>query len=148
MPLEPRRRPLPGIRFYVDEDIIGLGCGLMWLRPDVATCGLAPVNDTLRRGMQDVDWIPAMAKLGLVAITNNDKIRTNPVEAQVALRCGARIIGLAGKVAQRTTWDRAMLLVRHWQAIENFMDTHPEGPWWLAVTQSGADGRRFRGAAM
>jgi hypothetical protein len=83
----------------------------------------------------------------LIAITNNDKIRTNPIEAGVALRCGARIIGLAGKTAQRNTWDRAMLLTRHWQSIGNHIESHPEGPWWLAVTQSGADPRRFRGAA-
>lgn len=44
--------------------------------------------------------IPAVAELGLVAITNNDKIRTNPVEARIALECGARIVGLEGKVAQ------------------------------------------------
>lgn len=118
----------------------------MWLRSDVTTCGHPPVDGTLRRGMPDIEWIPAAAGLGLVAITNNDKIRTNPIEARVALDCGARIIGLAGKVAQRTTWDRAMLLTRHWQSIENFIEAHPAGPWWLAVTQSGADGRRFRGA--
>jgi hypothetical protein len=146
VPPEPRQRPPAGIRFYVDEDIIGLGNGLMWLRPDVATCGYAPVANTLHRGMPDVDWIPAVAELGLVAITNNDKIRTNPVEARVAVQCGARIVGLAGKVAQRSTWDRAVLLVRHWQAVENHIAAHPNGPWWLAVTQSGAEPRTFRGA--
>ncbi|HEV8562287.1 MAG TPA: hypothetical protein VGR06_38695 [Actinophytocola sp.] len=128
----------------MDEDIIELGNALMWLRPDVVTCGYEPVADHLHRGSSDVEWIPAVAELGLVAI--NDKIRTNPVEARIALESGARIVGLAGKVAQRSTWDRAVLLVRHWQAVENHIAAHPKGPWWLAVTQSGAEPRTFRGA--
>lgn len=147
MPPEPRSRRFGDIRFYVDEDILGLGAGLMWLRPDVVTCGYEPVGDKLHRGMPDIEWIPAVAALGLIAITNNDKIRKNPIEAALCVQHGARIIGLAGKLAQRNTWDSVLLLARHWQSIENFVDTKPNGPWWLAVTQSGTDQRRFYGTS-
>jgi hypothetical protein len=60
---------------------------------------------------------------------------------------GARIIGLVGKLAQRNTWDSVLLLARHWRAIENFVDTNSNGPWWLAVTQGGTDERRFYGSS-
>lgn len=39
---DPRSRPIEQIRFYVDEDILGVGYALMWLRPDVVTCELSP----------------------------------------------------------------------------------------------------------
>jgi hypothetical protein len=132
------------VRFYVDEDILGLGYGLMWLRHDVTTCAQPPFAERLPRGIADADWIPAVAELGLVAITNNRKIRTNPVEAGIAVASGARIIGLAGKAANGTSWDKATLLTRHWGAIESFIAEHPDGPWWLAVTQSGAGAAHYR----
>lgn len=61
MPPEPRPRPVEGIRFYVDEDILGIGYALMWLRADVITCGVEPVADELPRQIQDIDWIPRVA---------------------------------------------------------------------------------------
>jgi hypothetical protein len=141
---EPKPRPTAEFRFYVDEDILGVGHGMMWLRPDVVTCGRAPFTDRLARGTLDVDWIPVVAGLGLIAITNNHKIRTTPVEACVAVSSGARIIGLAGKSAQGTSWDKVTLLTRHWTAIEAFVDEHQAGPWWLAVSQTDVKPLEYR----
>lgn len=144
MPPEPRPRPAADIRFYVDEDILGVGYAMMWLRHDVVTCGQEPLADRLPRGILDVEWIGVVADLGLIAITNNHKIRTNPVEAERAVSCEARIIGLAGKSAQRTRWEKVSLLTRHWQAIEDYVKSHPSGPWWLAVTQTTVSTREYR----
>lgn len=134
---DPKPRDPDSVRFYVDEDILGIGYGMMWLRPDVTTCGQSPFAAQLPRGIHDVDWIPMTSALGLVAVTANSKIRTNPVEASVAVSCGARIIGLGGRSGQRTSWQTVTLLTRHWQAIETFIKENPEGPWWLSVTQAG-----------
>ncbi len=87
------------MRFYAGEDILGLGYGFMWLRHEVSTCAQLPFAERLPRGIPDADWIPAVAELGMVAITNNRKTRTNPVEAGIAVASGARIIGPAGKAA-------------------------------------------------
>lgn len=141
---EPRPRLAEGIRFYVDEDILGVGYAMMWVRPDVVACGQMPFASRLPRGTFDVDWIQTVSDLGLVAITNNHKIRTNPVEAQVAVSCAARIVGLAGKSAQRSSWDKVTLLTRHWTAIEDYIEKHPAGPWWLAVTQTTVSARDYR----
>jgi hypothetical protein len=77
VPPEPRPRPLEQIRFYVDEDILGVGYSLMWARPDAVTCGIEPVAEELPRGVLDIDWIPGVAAHGWVAITKNHKIRPN-----------------------------------------------------------------------
>ncbi|MGH3824614.1 MAG: hypothetical protein ACRDRA_17540 [Pseudonocardiaceae bacterium] len=55
---EPRPRPLEQIRFYVDEDILGVGYALMWARPDAVTCGIEPVAEELPRGVLDIDSDP------------------------------------------------------------------------------------------
>lgn len=103
VPPEPRARPLEGIRFYVDEDILGIGYALMWLRADVITCGVEPVADELPRQIRDIEWIPRVAGHGWVAITGDRKIRTNPIEAKVATGSGARIVCFASSSGNRTS---------------------------------------------
>ncbi|MGH3773326.1 MAG: hypothetical protein ACRDRW_18345 [Pseudonocardiaceae bacterium] len=61
---EPQSWPLEQIRFSVDEDILGVGYSLMWLRPDAVTCGIEPVAAELPRGIPDIDWIPRVASFG------------------------------------------------------------------------------------
>jgi hypothetical protein len=133
---DPRSRPIEQVRFYVDEDILGVGYALMWLRPDAVTCGIAPVAEELPRGILDIDWIPKVASRGWVAITKNHKIRTNPVEAQVAVKAQARIVGFAGGSGNMTSWQMATVLARHWTAIENQIVMAPTGPWWLSISST------------
>jgi hypothetical protein len=140
----PRPRPRDAVRFYVDEDILGLGYALMWMRGDVVTCGQPPFETDFPRGILDPSWIAKSAELGLIAITNNHKIRITPHEAQVAMSSGARLIGLAGKNAQRTTFDKARLLLSHWQAIETFIESNTAGPWWLSVNQTSVEQSSFK----
>lgn len=144
MPPEPRPRPLEGIRFYVDEDILGIGYALMWLRADVITCGVEPVTDELPRQIQDVDWIPRVAVRGWVAVTGNRKIRTNPIESKVATGSGARIVCFTGSSGNRTSWEKVGILARHWTAIENMIEREPVGPWWLSVSPSGVNPQPYR----
>jgi hypothetical protein len=88
-PLIPRRvgvaRPpcLDDVRFFVDEDLSGLGLGLMCLRNDVAVGGMEPVRELVPR--LDRDWIPVVAARRWVVITNDKHLRTRPDEAQLAL---------------------------------------------------------------
>lgn len=131
---EPRPRPLEQIRFYVDEDILGVGYALMWARPDAVTCGIEPVAVELPRGVLDIDWIPRVATHGWVTITKNHKIRSNPVEARVAVEAEARIVGFAGRSGNMTSWQMITTLARHWTAIENQIASDPQGPWWLSVS--------------
>jgi hypothetical protein len=80
---------LDDVRFFVDEDLAGVGLALMGLRDDVVVGGHQPIEEFVPR--KDSDWIPVVAGRGWVVITNDRHIRTRPFEAQVAvdnkLRC-------------------------------------------------------------
>jgi len=145
VPPEPQPRPISGVRFYVDEDILRIGYAMMWLRPDVVTCGVDALATTaFPRKIPDAEWIPRVAARGWVAITGNRKIRSNPLEAGVAVSCSARIMCFAGSAGNRTNWDKVSLLSRHWNAIENMIEREPAGPWWLAVSASGVNPQPYR----
>lgn len=109
-----------------------MGYALMWLRPDAVTCGVEPVAGEFPRGITDPDWIRRVAAHGWVAITKNRKIRTNPVEAQIAIDSALRTVGFAGRSGNLTSWQMVTLLTRHWAAIE--AQAAVPGPWWLSVS--------------
>ena len=109
----------------------------MWLRPDVVTCGVAAITAEFPRQVPDAVWIPVAAVRGWVIITGNRKIRTNPVESSKAIESKARIVCIAGRAGNRTSWDKMALLMRHWTSIDNMIEREQSGPWWLAVRPSG-----------
>ncbi len=79
-------------RFFVDEDLAGLGLALMRLRRDTLLGGRPPANLIIPK--DDPDWIPVVADLGLVVITNDRRIRTRPGEADKAEDAGLRCVHL------------------------------------------------------
>ena len=143
-PRTPRYRRFEDIRFYVDEDRIGLGLAMMWARADTVACGETLVAENLHRGILDVDWIPIVANHGWVAITGNWRIRRNPVEAAVCEQVNARIICLHDPRGDQPTWGWLCQLARHWERVERFVHEHPHGPWWLSVPPSGPQELPFR----
>ncbi|MDN5851874.1 MAG: hypothetical protein L0K86_03320 [Actinomycetia bacterium] len=136
-PRRPRPRRRENIRYYVDEDILGLGYAMMWARTDTVTCGETLVEDDLPRQIPDPAWIPFVATHGWVAITSNRKIRTNPIEGAAARTSGARIVCVHDERGDLNTWQKLGLLVLHWDKPERFVEEHAGGPWWLSVTRSG-----------
>lgn len=141
---EPRPRLLEEIRFYVDEDILGVGKAMMWLRHDVVTCGIEPVAEEFPRRIDDIDWIQRAAAHGWVSITKNRKIRTNPFEARIATEAKARIVNFAGGGGNKGSWHMMTVLTRRWQAIENQIAAHPDGPWWLNISRPGVRLQSYR----
>jgi len=121
---------LARVRFYVDEDLAGLGLGLMRLRPgDLVVASHPPIDELVPR--DDLDWIPAVAARGWVAITNDKHIRTGPREAVAAIEAGLRCVHLAPEQRNATRWDFACLLLRHWKPVEDLC--HRPGPVWLQL---------------
>ncbi|MGH3976000.1 MAG: hypothetical protein ACRDS9_22115 [Pseudonocardiaceae bacterium] len=94
-PGRPAAADLARVRFYVDEQLAGLGLGLMALRSDVVVASHPPIADFPR---DDPEWIPEGAARGWVVITNDKHIRTRPREAEVALHKGLRCMHLAPPV--------------------------------------------------
>lgn len=127
-PGRPATVDLARVRFFVDEQLAGLGLGLMVLRSDLVVASHPPIADLPR---DDPDWIPEVAARGWVVITNDKHIRTRPGEAEIALQTGLRCVHLAPPVRAAARWDFARLLLRHWDAVEA-LRAHA-GPVWLQL---------------
>ncbi len=123
-----RAADLARVRFYVDEDLAGLGLGLMGLRSDLVVASHPPIADFPR---DDPDWLPEVSGRGWVVITNDKHIRTRPGEAEVALQTGLRCVHLAPPVRCAVRWDFARLLLRHWDAVDALCAS--TGPVWLQL---------------
>lgn len=121
---------LAAVRFFIDEDLIAVGRGLMELRDDVATARQEPIRNLVPA--LDPDWIPIIADRGWVAITNDKHIRTRFDEATVAIRHALRCVHLRPPKRNTNRWGYVRLIAKHWDAIEAL--TESEGPAWLAVT--------------
>jgi len=120
---------LARVRFYVDEDLAGLGLGLMRLGSDLVVASHPPIDGIVPR--DDLDWIPAVAARGWIAITNDRHIRTGPREARAAIESGLRCVHLAPPERDATRWHFARLLLRHWNAVEALGERL--GPVWLQI---------------
>src|SRR6266702_8518039 len=58
---------LDDVHFFVDEDLSGLGLGLMCLRNDVVVGGMEPIRELVPRLHRD--WIPVVAARRWVVIS-------------------------------------------------------------------------------
>lgn len=135
----PDRTPVPP-RFFVDEDLAGLGLALTRLRRDTLLGGrskLVPKDDP--------DWIPIVAKLGLVVITNDRHIRTRPGEADKAVDAGLRCVHLRPMPKNPTQWDFMLQLTRHWPLVEALFDR--SGPVWLQLRGGTREERPYKPGA-
>ena len=128
---------LDDVRFIVDENTLALGRAIARLRNDVAVIGEPPVDDLLRRGMDDVDWIPLVAARKWVVITIDHHLRTRPHEATLAAQHGLMCVNLRG-AGNLNRWDQLVRLTRNWDAVEKFVEGRPTGPWWLSLTKAGS----------
>jgi hypothetical protein len=122
------------LRYYVDESLMGLAKTLAVARKDVVHPGHPALPD-IKPGAKDPDWMPRVAALGLVVIVREKRIRTRPGERELVANHGLRVVRLAPK-RDMSTWGYLQLLLRHWDAIEEFTAERPSGPWFLRVRPS------------
>jgi hypothetical protein len=113
------------VRYYFDEDILGLAQTISRLRTDCTYPGDPGVVIHKRqrpacpitRGTKDTVWVPAVAAQGWLIITRDHNIRENPAERRAVHENGARMVALSGDDA-RTTWGQLELLMRYWRQLE------------------------------
>jgi hypothetical protein len=127
---------LEDVRFFVDENTIALGKAIAVLRNDTALIGRPPIDQLVTVGMLDEEWIPIVASRGWVVLTSDHHLRTRPHEARLALEHGLKCVNLKG-VGALTRWAQFVRLAIHWDAVEEFARTHPDGPWWLSLNKTG-----------
>lgn len=117
--------------YVVDENLLRLGSGLVAVRRDTARFSRPPVADLLYVGILDPDWIPVVGDRGWVVITNDQRLRTRPREAELAIIHKLKVVHLHGRVGTRPAWEQLVRLITRWEAIEE--QTGVEGPWWLSA---------------
>lgn len=124
---------LEDVVYVVDENLLRLGKGIMAIRRDTARFTEPPLDELLPQGMDDPDWIPAVGDRGWVVITNDRRLRTRPVEAQLAIDHRLKVIHLHGGVGSSSTWDQLTRIATRWEAVKQQVEREPEGPWWLSL---------------
>ena len=122
------------LRFYVDESALGLGKTLAAARKDTIHVGhkLIPECDF---GALDPDWIPAVAKRGLIVIARDRHIRSRPQELEAFRAAGLRVFWIAGK-RDLPTWEWLSRVVRLWDQIERTIVERGPGPWFSAINEN------------
>ncbi|UXA16740.1 hypothetical protein KXD98_18405 [Mycobacterium sp. SMC-4] len=134
---------LEGIVYVVDENLLRMGKGVMAIRRDTARFTEPPIDELLPEGMNDPDWIPTVGDRGWVVITNDRRIRTRPIEAQLAINHKLKVVHLHGKVGNSTAWDQLTRLITRWNAVETQLAKDPDGPWWLSLRRTSSVVMRF-----
>ena len=122
-------------RFFIDENVIGLGRALAEARDDVLHPGHPDLPEVPLR-TQDPDWLPVVADRGLVVIGRDKRIRYKAGERQLWLDHGLRVVALTG-TKDMTTWEMLELVVKQWHRLEKTIKEHGVGPWWASWTAGG-----------
>jgi hypothetical protein len=130
------------VRFYFDEDVLGLAKVIAALRPDITYPG-DPGGTVHRRvrppcpiasGTKDPEWIPFVAGRGWLIVTRDAAIQRRPAEVAAVRENGARIVVIAGSEA-RGTWDQLEVLMVNWRRLERWAEEL--GPFIYAITRTG-----------
>ena len=122
------------LRFFFDESALGVSKALEIARSDVVHTGHRLLPE-VPFGTLDTEWMPVVAGKNLAVIARDRRIRTKPAELGQMMSHGLRVFWLAGK-KDLSSWDALVRLVRRWGDNERTMRDRPEGPWFMAVTDT------------
>lgn len=136
------------VRYVVDENLLSLGNGMAALRRDTARFSRPPVDELLPRGINDPDWIPIVGDRGWVIVTSDKRLRTRPLEAELAIAHKLKVVHLHGNIGTKPAWDQMVRIATRWSSIQNHVNRTPDGPWWLSVRRNGVAVMQFAPGAV
>lgn len=113
------------VRFYFDEDVLGLAKVVADLRSDVTfpddpgklVKGRLRAPCPITRGTPDEEWIPNVTQSGWLIVTKDSKISRRPGEIRAVQDYGARLIAI-NETDERGTWAQLEILMHQWRKIE------------------------------
>lgn len=129
------------VRFYFDQDVLGLAHVIAGLRADSTYPG-DPGAIVKRRsrpacpispGAKDRDWIPEVAGRGWVIITRDSRIQSHRAEIGAVRDSSAKMVALSGDDAHGT-WQQLEIVMSGWRRIEQLLDQ--PGPFIYAATRT------------
>jgi PIN domain-containing protein len=122
--------------YFTDENTLGLGKLLRRAgRDDVIYPGHESLPD-IPIGTPDLDWMPVIARLDLVVMTRDRRIRTRPAELRAYWEFGIRSVWLGAKQDMGPR-DQVELFLRHEERLRREIVKRGAGPWALAMSSSG-----------
>jgi len=122
--------------YFTDENTLGLG---KLLRRSGRTDVLYPGHDDLPEvppGTPDLDWMPVLARLDLVVVTRDRRIRTRPAELRAYWELGIRSVWIGAK-QDLGPRDQLDVFLKHEVRLQREVLKRGAGPWALAMTPSG-----------
>lgn len=129
------------VRFYFDQDVLGLAHAIGALRADCTYPGDPGAVIKKRErppspivlGTKDPVWIPQVAALGWLIITRDARIQSHFAEIAAVRNSRAKMVALAGDDA-RTTWQQLGIMLRQWPRLEE-LQAQP-GPFIYTATRT------------
>ncbi len=119
-----------------DENTLGLGKLLRRAgRDDV----VYPGHEDLREvplGTPDLEWMPVIARLDLIVVTRDRRIRTRPAELRAYWEFGIRSVWLGAKQDMGPA-TQVELFLQHEERLRREIVKRGTGPWALAMSSSG-----------
>jgi hypothetical protein len=126
------RRPV----YFTDENTLGLGKLLLRSgRDDVLYPGHEDLPD-VPLGTADLDWMPVVARRGLIVVTRDKHIRTRPAELRVYQEHGLRSVWIGAK-QDLGPHEQLDLFLSHEGRLQREITKRGRGPWALAMSTSG-----------
>jgi len=125
----------PGPVYFTDENTLGLG---KLLRRSGRTDVLYPGHEDLPEvpvGTPDLDWMPVLARLDLVVVTRDRRIRTRPAELRAYWELGIRSVWIGAK-QDLGPRDQLDVFLKHEVRLQREIVKRGAGPWALAMTPS------------
>lgn len=122
--------------YFTDENTLGLG---KLLRRGGRDDVLYPGHEDLPEvplGTPDLDWMPVIAKRGLVVLTRDRRIRTRPAELRAYRELGIRSVWLGAK-QDLGPRQQLELFLAHEARLKREITKRGAGPWALAMNASG-----------
>ena len=121
-------------RYFIDETDLGLAKALAAAQAPIVHPGHKALPE-VPVGTPDPDWIPVVARMGLVVITRDRLARG--AERELFRQAGLRVFRIAGK-QQLSTWGTVQLVAGSWERIERHVRKTGAGPWMATIDSAGA----------
>jgi PIN like domain len=121
-------------RYFIDETDYFVGAALALALAPVVHPG-HPDLPQVPRQTDDLDWMPVVARLGLVVITR-DKL-SSKAEWEAFKEQELRVIRITAKTDQ-SVWATVRLIASAWDRIEELVRKAGPGPWLAVLDGAGA----------
>jgi len=123
-------------RYFADENALGMAKLLIRSgRTDIMHLGHGSL-EAVPLGCADLEWMHEVARLDLIVLSRDRRLRTRPAELNVYRRLGIRSVWIGGK-QDLSPRDQAALFIRHELRLQREAVKRGPGPWALSMSPSG-----------